>query len=276
MVIRSEDLFGTFEQKRALVNQFNLLDDTFCSKVLEDKDACEYLLTALLGRPIRVIENKTQYSLRNLENHSVVLDALVEDDEHNIFNVEVQTEDEKNHERRLRYYSSAIDWSYLEKGKGYQELPDLYMIFISSFDPFKLNKNQYIIKKYIDGTNNVYDDGVHLYYFNAAVNDNTELSKLMQYFKKSDAGNTSFGALSKTVNSFKTQVEGVESMCKAVNDYAKELAEKSKPEWILEGKIENAVETVRDMLKDGFDIEKALKYAKIDLQTYEKYSEKMQ
>lgn len=124
MVIRSEDLFGTFEQKRALVNQFSMLDDMFCSKVLEDKAACEYLLTALLGKPIKVIENKTQYSLRNLENHSVVLDALVEDDEHNIFDVEVQTEDEKNHERRLRYYRTAIDWSYLKRAKAISNCPN--------------------------------------------------------------------------------------------------------------------------------------------------------
>lgn len=288
MVIRSEDLFGTFEQKRALVNQFTLLDDTFCSKVLEDKAACEYLLSALLGKPIKVIENKTQYSLRNLENHSVVLDALVEDDEHNIFDVEVQTEDEKNHERRLRYYSSAIDWSYLEKGKSYQELPDLYMIFISSFDPFKLNKNRYIIEKYIAGTDRKYDDGVHLYYFNVAVDDGTSLSKLLQYLKKSEAGNKSFGALSNAVNTIKSQKEGVESMCKAVNDYAKALVEERKPEWILEGKregkiegkregkIENAVAMVTKMVKDGFDIEKALEYAEIDRQTYEKYSESLQ
>lgn len=95
MIIRKEDLIGTYEQKRALVAQFNLMDDTLCSLVLEDKAACEYLLTALLGKKITVIENKTQYSIRNLQNHSVVLDALVEDEEHNIYNVEVQTEDEK-------------------------------------------------------------------------------------------------------------------------------------------------------------------------------------
>lgn len=61
-------------------------------------------------------------------------------------------------------------------------------------------------------------------------------------------------------------------MCKAVNDYAKALAEKSK----LEGKIENAVAMVKNMMRDGFDIEKALEYAEIDRQTYEKYSENLQ
>ena len=88
MVIRHEDLVGTFEQKKALVAQFNLMSDTFFSVVMEHNDAAEYLLTQLLGKPVRIIENKTQYSIRNIESHSIVLDALIEDEEHNIYDVE--------------------------------------------------------------------------------------------------------------------------------------------------------------------------------------------
>ncbi len=286
MIIRREDLIGTYEQKRALVSQFNLMDDTFCSVVLEDKAACEYLLTALLGKPIKVIENKTQYSIRNLENHSIVLDALVEDEEHNLYDVEIQTEDEKNCERRMRYYCTAIDWSYLEKGKKYSELPELYMIFISNFDPFEENKNYYEIKQYVGNSNRPYCDGIHRLYFNTAVKDDSELSKLLQYLRKSDAGNTDFGALSQAVNYYKIRNEGVDNMCKAVEDYARELAkdyEKKLAKEYAEERaklarenIENAVKNVKMMLDDGVSIEKALKYANIDLQTYEKYSGKLQ
>lgn len=34
---------GTFEQKKALAAQFNLMDDTFFSVVMEFNDAAEYL-----------------------------------------------------------------------------------------------------------------------------------------------------------------------------------------------------------------------------------------
>ncbi|MCM1167043.1 MAG: Rpn family recombination-promoting nuclease/putative transposase, partial [Ruminococcus sp.] len=138
MVIRDKDLLGTFEQKKALVAQFNLMDDTFFSVVMGHNDAAEYLLSKLLGKNVKIIENKTQYSIRNAESHSIVLDALVEDEEHNIYDVEVQVGDKDNHERRIRYYRTAIDWSYLEKGKDYSELPEVYMIFISDFDPFDM------------------------------------------------------------------------------------------------------------------------------------------
>lgn len=57
-------------------------------------------------------------------------------------------------------------------------------------------------------------------------------------------------------------------MCKLVEDYAKEREEL--------GKINGKVETVKNMLKDNVPLETALKYAKIDKETFEKYSERMQ
>ncbi len=271
MVIRHEDLVGSFEQQKALVSQFNLMDDTFFSVVMEHNDAAEYLLTNLLGKPVRIIENKTQYSIRNIENHSIVLDALIEDEEHNIYDVEVQIGDKKNHERRIRYYRTAIDWSYLEKGKDYSDLPELYMIFISDFDPFQMSKVHYEIAQYIEGTDRKYDSGVHIHYFNTAVTDGTFLSDLLRYLKSSDPENNSFGALSKQVNYHKIQ-GGVGNMCKAVEEYAKEYAKEREEK----GRIEKSVEVVKNMLKDGFSIDKALKYADIDRSTYDKYAGQVQ
>lgn len=280
MVIRHEDLVGTFEQKKALVAQFNLMDDTFFSVVLENREACEYLLTALLGKPIKVIENKTQYSIRNIQDHSIVLDAIVEGEKHNLYDVEIQIGDKKNHERRLRYYHTAIDWSYLEKGKDYSELPELYMIFISDFDSFDLNKNHYEIVQYVKGTDREYSSGIHLLYFNTAVQDGTDLSALLQYLKKSEAENNNFGALSQQVKYHKIQNEGVDTMCKAVEEYAKDYAKEyglmQRNEGIIEGKIKGKIETIKSLIDDGMPLDKALKHTKLDMQTYEKYCEKNQ
>lgn len=275
MVIRHEDLVGSFEQQKALVAQFNLMDDTFFSVVMEHNDAAEYLLTHLLGKKVRIIENKTQYSIRNIENHSIVLDALIEDEEHNIYDVEVQIGDKKNHERRIRYYRTAIDWSYLEKGKNYSELPELYMIFISDFDPFQMSKVHYEIAQYIEGTDRKYDSGVHIHYFNTKVNDGTFVAEILQYMKHSDPKNDRFGALSKQVNYHKVQ-GGMGDMCKAVEEYAKEYAKKYAKEMEEKGKIEGKIETVKNMLKDGLSIDKALKYADIDRLTYDKYAGQIQ
>lgn len=268
MIIRDNDLMGPFEQKKALVAQFNLMDDTFFSVVMGHNDAAEYLLTQLMGRQIKIIKNKTQYSIRNAESHSIVLDALVEDENHNIYDVEVQVGDRKSHERRIRYYCTAIDWSYPEKGKHYSELPELYMIFISDFDPFSLNKVHYEITPYIKDTELEYDNGVHIHYFNTKVKDETFLSELMQYLVDSNPNRNQFGALSQQVNYHKLKNEGVGFMCKAVEEYAAV----KMIEGEIKGEIKGKVETIKNLLKENIPLEVALKCAELDKATYKKYS----
>ena len=107
------------------------------------------------------------------------------------------------------------------------------------------------------------------------------MSELLQYMANSDPNNNKFGALSKQVNYHKYQVEGVGSMCKAVEEYAKEREEKGRLEGILEGKIEGRIEgkiegkleTVKNMLKKNISLDVALECAQIDKATYEKYAE---
>lgn len=63
-----------------------------------------------------------------------------------------------------------------------------------------------------------------------------------------------------------------ENMQKAIENYANELAE----EYVKEYVNKQAAECVKRMLDHGITLEKALGYAEIDLQTYEKYSAKLQ
>ena len=271
MKILHEGLIRTYEQKRALVAQFNLIDDIFFSVVMRDKAACEYLLSALMGKPVTVLNHKTQYSIRNIESRSVILDALVEDMEHNVYNVEVQKEDECNHERRMRYNQAAVDWTFMEKGTKFDNLPELYMIFISEFDPFKHGKSSYSLSLTIDGINAKCNDGVHRLYFNTAVNDGTDLSALLQYIADSKADNTKFGALSEAVKHHKEINKGVDSMCKAFEEYALNMKEEGILEGEKKGKIKGKIEDIENMLNDGLPLEKALKYTGIDKATYDKY-----
>lgn len=276
MIIRHEDLNGTYEQKRALVAQFNLMDDTFFSVVMEHNDAAEYLLSNLLNKSIKVIENKTQYSIRNAESHSIVLDALIQDDNGRLYDVEIQVGDYKNHERRIRYYHTAVDWSVLNKGRDYSQLPDLYMIFISDFDPFKRDKVHYEVAHYIKDTDLDYDNGIYIHYFNTSVDDGTFLSELLQYLKFSDPNNDKFGALSRQVNYHKVLNEGVDTMCKAVEEYAKGREEQAMAKGKLEGRLEGKIETIKNMLKDNIPLETALKYVQIDKATYDEYAGRLQ
>ncbi len=260
------------EQRRALVARLNLMDDIFCSVVLEHKDACEYLISALLGKKIKLLNYKTQYSIRNIEKHSIVIDALVKDEDGNLYDVEVNTGDGGFHERRLRYYNAAIDWSYLDKGGKYNELPELYLLYITTEDPFEklgLHKNHYEVVQSLNGTNIGYSDGVHIHYFNTSVkdDDNRELTELLDYMANTKADSNKFGALSETVSYYKNRREGVESMCKIIEEYGNEQRRKGE----IEGEIKGRIKTVEKMVSNGVTLDKALWFANLDRQTYEKY-----
>ncbi len=240
------------------------------------EDQYVYLLTQLLGKPVKVVETKTQYSIRNIEDHSIVLDALIRDDERKLYDVEIQVCDDENHAKRMRYYRTAIDWSYLEKGKDYNELPELYMIFITSFDTFDLGRNHYEIVQYVDNSDKIYDDGIHRLYFNTAVEDGSGLSKLLQYIKHSDVNNNNFGALSQQVNYHKVTNKGVDIMSSEFLELLKTSKEQSMLEGELKGELKTKVKTVRNLLKMNMPFETALEAAELDRQTYEEYTAKEQ
>jgi hypothetical protein len=196
----------------------------------------------------------------------VQLDALVEDVDGKLYNVEIQVSDKDSHPRRVRYYQSAIDWSILEKGTKYEELPDVYLLFISAFDIFGMGKVKYQIKRVIDGTDVAVDNGVHEIYFNTKANDGTFLSQMLEYFNDSNADNKTFGALSQVVNEQKRTQMGVDSVCQAVHEYGDEREERGR----TNGKAEGKAEAVTNMLKAGITLEKALEIAGLDRETYDK------
>ena len=184
-----------------------------------------------------------------------MLDALVQDAEGSIIEVEVQKPDNDYHPKRVRYIQAAIDWSLLEKGKKYEELPELYLIFMSRFDVFKKGMIKYEIDRVIRGTDDIADNGIREIYFSTNLKDNSQLGELMQYMNNSSADDMRFGALSEAVKFRKRTKEGVESMSEAVRKYAAEQS--------MIAVIKSKIATIKN---------KALAYENLDLQTYEKYS----
>lgn len=280
MKIDHESLIGTFEQKRELVRGFNLMDDDFFAVVMQDEKAFEVMLRILTQRDdLHVIKVRTQYNLRNLVGHSVVLDGFAEDSQGKLYNIEVQVENNDYHPKRVRYYQSNIDISMLEKGKKYSELPDVYLIFISAFDLFKLGRNTYSIKRMIDNSEVEVSNGVHELYFNSAVKDDTEISEFLQYFRNSDSANDKYDSLSDRVKYYKETEEGVKHMCEAVRSYGdeREAIGKAKGEALGEAKGEakgeavKLVELIKKIMKNtNCSLDAALSMTGCTMEEYDK------
>ena len=207
--------------KKAL--QFNLLSDIFMSLCLKDKAACEYVLRILTGiRDLSVKEVRTQARISKLTSHDAILDAFAEDSCGRLHNIEIQREPAIDHARRTRFYGAMIDSEFLEKGKTYAELPDVFVIYISETDLWKAGHTSYPLRKYLDGTKHSYDDGMHVLYVNAAVDDGTETARLMQFFKETDPNDQSHGALSERVCYLKREEGGHKEMCTITDEIYRE------------------------------------------------------
>jgi hypothetical protein len=214
---------NTYEEQKAIVAKFNVIDDVFFQKMVDDIEVAEEMLRIILRKhKLKVIKYQTQRFLRNTGAHSVVLDLLCEDEDHSIINAEVQKKDDDDHQRRVRFNISNIDTVFTEKGIKYEELPNVYAIFISKFDIFSEQRTIYHINRVIEETGSIVDNGIHEIYVNTAINDGSDIAELMQYFKKSVGEHENFMKLCKRVKYFKESQEGVASMCQVLEDYVKE------------------------------------------------------
>ena len=278
MKICSEDLLGTFEQQKKLVGQFSLFDDLFFSVVMQDKDTAEYVLRLCTGMPdLRLISSNIQQCVKNLVGKSATLDFIAEDSDGNVYNIEVQNADDKRGfgPKRSRFHHSIIDASLVPKGVEFDQLPELYIIFITPFNPLKKyghNKIAYYKTSNLDGVE--WNDEVHEIYLNAEVKDGSALSEMLQYFKTADPNDDRFGPLSNSVRKYKCEDKEVGTMCRAVEEYAAEREKIAIDKANKEAAEEMALKSVRfveTLLKRGFSLKEALEMAEIDETTYNSY-----
>ena len=233
-------ILTTLEEKKKYVQQFNIFDDAFFEMVAKDKEAVEDILRIILHDPELVVTKLIpQNSVKNLYGKSVRLDALCVTGGGRHINVEVQKEDNDNHAKRVRYNASCITANVSEPGENYENINDVYIIYISKFDVFHRRRRLYHVERsfYDKGEFIPVQDGEHLIYANASkeVEEETEdadVAELMEFFKNSQGQNDKFHRLTNRVHELKNNESEVNTMCKLVEDFAKEYAKEQAKEMI--------------------------------------------
>lgn len=240
--LEERGLIEAREQRVALARRFTLMSDVFMSVALRDKKACQYVLRILTGISDLVVkEVRTQYHISKIHAHDAILDVLAEDSAGRIYHIEIQRTDTIDHGRRVRFYAASVDGEYLAKGKTYAELPELFTIYISETDIWKAGRTVYRVRKCFENTDIPYDDGQHIIYVNAAVDDGSGIADLMRYFKTADPEDMSQGALSERVSFLKNEEGDASEMCEISEQifHQGEASgiEKGKAIGIEEGKV---------------------------------------
>ncbi|MCM1283254.1 MAG: Rpn family recombination-promoting nuclease/putative transposase [Muribaculaceae bacterium] len=106
---------------------------------------CKPFLERILNLKISHIEYpKSQETIDiSADAKSVRLDIYVEDGKDTVYNIEMQTTENRNLPRRARYYQGMIDLNILEKGDSYKNLKRSYVIFVCTFDLFGEGRHIY-------------------------------------------------------------------------------------------------------------------------------------
>ena len=230
----------SYESQVERIQKFNLMNNVFMSVVLNDVPASEHVLRVLTAIPdLRIKEVHTQFRISSLTSHDTILDVLAEDTDGTLYNIEIQRADTIDHSRRTRYYASMMDGMFLEKGQSYAEVPETYILYVSEKDLWDKGETYYPVKKYLTPQDKTipYDDGIHIVYINAEVDDGSEIAKLMNYFKTADPEDMSQGALSERVQYLKRK-GGMATMY----DVAEEFREEGRVEGRIEGREEGREE----------------------------------
>ena len=81
--------------------------------------------------------------LDNQDCKSVRFDIYVEDGNNTVYNIEMQTTENRNLPKRTRYYQGMIDLNILEKGENYKDLKRSFVIFVCTFDLFGERRHIY-------------------------------------------------------------------------------------------------------------------------------------
>ena len=240
----SEDFFRRNQHYMKIIQGLRLIDDDFMSKVFEDLECTQLVLNIILDRDDLIVrEVRPQYDIRNLQCRSVRLDIFAEDTAGRTYNIEIQRSDKGAGFKRARYNSSLIDANLSNPGDAYDKLGETYVIFITENDVIKAGLPIYHVDRIIRETGEVFDDGAHIIYVNAAHRSNTPLGKLMHDFNCTNAGNMHYGKLATRVQYFKETEKGATKMCREIEKFANKR--------FVEGEAKGKADIIFNLMKNA-------------------------
>lgn len=235
----------TLEEKFDRVRALRPIDDAFFEVLASDKAVCQEILQTILeDKALVVTDVIVQSSERNLYGRSVRLDALCTLGNGTKCNIEVQSSESDNHIKRARFNASSITVKESHAGTSFDDVLQLYIVYISEFDFLKGNLTTYHVDKVIRENGQVLDDGLHEIFVNTVIDDGSDIAKLMSCFLKREVKNPKFPNLTRRVEELKYTEGGASAVCEVME---KHMAE-SKAEGRAEGKREQLVELVKENL----------------------------
>ena len=120
-----------------------------------------------------------------------------------------------------------MDANALPENTDYEELPEIYVIFITETDVLGKGKPLYEIERILKDDGELFDDGTHIIYVNSSMVDtNTPLGRLMHDFRCANPEEMYYDVLAERTGAFKRSEEGAIRMNSKWEEFVQEEYEK--------------------------------------------------
>ena len=272
-----------------------ITDDFMFCKVMSDPDICKELLEILLHIKIeRLVFQEPQKSFRlTSESKGIRLDVYVKDS-NRVFDIELQTTNERNLELRTRYYQGVMDISELEKGDFFSNMKESYIIFICMFDPFGAGMPIYTVKQtFAENDKLIFNDKTHKIFYNVKafekIANDVETKAFLEYLCKHQSTTKFTQSLETAVyrnknnqNWRKDYMTLAYDMHMVAKEAAKKAAEKAFENGfsageergisigLLQGEYKKAIETAKSMKSENMPVNTIARFTGLSPEEIEK------
>lgn len=270
-----------YEQRKKEIQEMNLTSDLLSSVTFEDIPAVQDVLQILTGvEDLTVTRVEPQRSFRNLYGHSSVSDVWAEDSQYNQYNLEIQVAENEDHLRRSRFIQSRVDSRCLGTGTEYEELPELYLIFVTEKDFLHLKAGMVEVVRVVKGMGGEAHNGVHEIYANLEhPAEDEKRRRLLSFVKDTNNPNIStegFEHLAARVRHLKNEEGGIRFMCNVIEREWAEGHAEGRAEGLVEGRTAGLAEgrksSIQHLMKNmKLSIQQAMNILEIPLDEQPEY-----
>ena len=187
--------------------------------------------------------------------------------------IEMQTTNKHDLEKRSRYYQALMDTDCLEKGGRFKDLKNTYVVFICIFDYLGLGEPMYVVESYIRKNDLHFNDGTSKILLNTKCSPDKVPEKLRSFYEyindPTKVGNKLIEGIDERVKEYNTkewrekfvtlEYMIAEAKEEGLEQGRTEGIEQGRTEGLAEGEASKALEMAKAMKSENIDIETIIK-----------------
>ena len=151
----------------------------------------------------------------------------------------------------MRYNGAVLTTNITDTGKRFADVPDVIVVYISRFDIFASGKTVYHVRRVVEETGAVVENGFREVYVNAAIDDGSDVAELMKVFMQNDSYSEKFPITSARKKQFKLREDSDMNINEELKKLYEAGTEKGIKKGIKKGNIEGRRGMLADLVKEG-------------------------